>query len=153
MLTLIETALERADGAYLNPSDLQSLDQAIATWPQRRQTYDLLQTHEAEIVERAIARLSQNTPHRYTEGGSDRCKTDMTSVLRACATAMLLQDEEMLKDRFLYWLQNIMQALQKQQVNARVYQALHQAVQAQLPPDKASFILPYLQLAKEWLSV
>ncbi|MGB0561130.1 MAG: phycocyanin [Spirulinaceae cyanobacterium] len=153
MLTLIETALERADGAYLSPSDVQSLEQIIATWPQRRQTYDLLQTHEAEIVARAVARLSQTTPNRYTEDGGDRCQTDMASVLRACATAMLLQDEEMLKDRFLYWMQNIMQALRKQQINARVYQALQQAVQEQLPADKVPFILPYLQMATEWLSI
>ncbi|MEM8641126.1 MAG: phycocyanin [Cyanobacteria bacterium P01_G01_bin.54] len=152
MLTLLETALERADGDYLSPDDLQSLEQAIATWPQRRQTYDLLQTHEAEIVAQAIARLSQNAPNRYTDDGGDRCQTDMTLVLRACANAMLLQDEELLKDRFLYWMQNIMQALRKQQINARVYQALQQAVQEQLPKDKVPFILPYLQTAKNWLS-
>ena len=72
--------------------------------------------------------------------------------MRSCATAMLLQDEELLKDRFLYWMQNIMHALQKQQINAIVYQSLQQAVGSHLPTQNAALLMPYLQLVREWLS-
>jgi hypothetical protein len=155
MITLLETVLERSDGAYINPDDLQALDQTIANWQSRRQAYDLIQTREEAIIDKALIRLSRSpfdATRRYQEDGADKCRRDMSIVLRSCATAMLLQDEELLKDRFLYWMQNIMRALQHQQTNDRVYQALEEGVQEILPTESASLIQPYLKMAHTWLS-
>jgi len=84
--------------------------------------------------------------------GVNKCNRDMALVLRYCATAMLLQDEELLKDRLLYWMQNIMIALQKQRVNDVLYRALRKSVQDNLPKENADLLSPYIAIAHQWLS-
>lgn len=155
MLTLLENVLDRADGSYITPEDLRTLDGAIASWQQRRQTYDLLQTKENAILEQVMQQIIRTAPDvaaKVTVDGGNKCNRDMALVLRYCATAMLLQDEELLKDRLLYWMQNIMLALKNQRVNDFVYRSLQKSVQANLPKENADLLLPYLAIAHQWLS-
>ncbi|MBD2315991.1 MULTISPECIES: globin family protein [Cyanophyceae] len=155
MLTLLENVLDRADGSYITPEDLRILDGAIASWQQRRQTYDLLQTKENVILEQVMQQIINTAPDvaaKVTVDGGNKCNRDMALVLRYCATAMLLQDEELLKDRLLYWMQNIMLALKNQRVNDFVYRSLQKSVQANLPKENADLLLPYLAIAHQWLS-
>ncbi len=155
MLTLIENVLDRADGSYITPDDLQSLDRTIANWQQRRQTYDLIQAKENTILEQVMRQIQISSPELSAKLSGDRinkCNHDMAVVLRYCATAMLLQDEELLKERLLYWMQNVMAALQKQRINDFLYKALLKSVRDNLPSDNANLILPYLTIAHQWLS-
>ena len=155
MLTLLENVLDRADGSYITPEDLRILDGAIASWQQRRQTYDLLQTKENVILEQVMQQIINTAPDvavKVTVDGGNKCNRDMALVLRYCATAMLLQDEELLKDRLLYWMQNIMLALKNQRVNDFVYRSLQKSVQANLPKENADLLMPYLAIAHQWLS-
>jgi hypothetical protein len=155
MITLLENVLDRADGSYITPEDLRILDGAIASWQQRRQTYDLLQTKENVILEQVMQQIINTAPDvaaKVTVDGGNKCNRDMALVLRYCATAMLLQDEELLKDRLLYWMQNIMLALKNQRVNDFVYRSLQKSVQANLPKENADLLLPYLAIAHQWLS-
>ena len=155
MLTLLENVLDRADGSYINPDDLKTLDRAIASWQQRRQTYDLIQTKENSILEQMMSQVQISAPDmaaKMSPDGVNKCNRDMALVLRYCATAMLLQDEELLKDRLLYWMQNIMVALQKQRLNNLLYQTLQKSVQENLPTENANLLLPYLAIAHQWLS-
>jgi hypothetical protein len=155
MLTLLENVLDRADGSYITPDDLRTLDGAIASWQQRRQTYDLIQTKENAIVSQVMQQIEISAPEvaaKLTHDGGNKCTRDMTLVLRYCATAMLLQDEELLKDRLLYWMQNIMLALKNQRVNDFVYRALRKSVQDNLPKENADLLSPYIAIAHQWLS-
>ena len=155
MLTLLENVLDRADGSYITPDDLRTLDGAIASWQQRRQTYDLIQAKENSILEQMMRHVQTAAPdmaEKMSPDGVNKCNRDMALVLRYCATAMLLQDEELLKDRLLYWMQNIMIALQKQRVNDVLYRALRKSVQENLPKENADLLSPYLAIAHQWLS-
>jgi tRNA A37 N6-isopentenylltransferase MiaA len=155
MLTLLENVLDRADGSYITPDDLRTLDGAIASWQQRRQTYDLIQAKENSILEQMMRQVQTAAPDmaaKMSPDGVNKCNRDMALVLRYCATAMLLQDEELLKDRLLYWMQNIMIALQKQRVNDVLYRALRKSVQENLPKENADLLSPYLAIAHQWLS-
>ena len=151
MLTLLENVLDRADGSYIKPEDLLTLDRSIASWQQRRKTYDLIQAKENIILEQVMQQIQSTAPNMTPEG-VNKCNRDMALVLRYCATAMLLQDEELLKDRLLYWMQNIMVALQKQRLNNLLYQTLQKSVQENLPTENANLLLPYLAIAHQWLS-
>lgn len=155
MLTLLENVLDRADGSYIKPEDLLTLDRSIASWQQRRKTYDLIQAKENIILEQVMQQIQSTAPNmaaKMTPDGVNKCNRDMALVLRYCATAMLLQDEELLKDRLLYWMQNIMVALQKQRLNNLLYQTLQKSVQENLPAENANLLLPYLAIAHQWLS-
>lgn len=155
MITLLENVLDRADGSYITPEDLLTLDRSIASWQKRRQTYDLIQTKENIILEQVMKQIQTTAPDaaaKVTVDGGSKCNRDMALVLRYCATAMLLQDEEMLKDRLLYWMQNIMLALKNQRVNDFVYKSLQKSVRDNLPKENADLLLPYIAIAHQWLS-
>jgi len=155
MLTLLENVLDHADGSYITPEDLRTLDSAIASWQQRRQTYDLIQANENIILEQVMRQVQATVPDiaaKVTVDGGNKCNRDMALVLRYCATAMLLQDEELLKDRLLYWMQNIMLALKNQRLNDFVYRALQKSVQDNLPKNNADLLLPYIEIAHQWLT-
>lgn len=155
MLTLLENVLDRADGSYITPEDLLTLDQSISSWQQRRQTYDLIQSKENIILEQVMQQIQTKAPDvaaKVTVDGGSKCNRDMALVLRYCATAMLLQDEEILKDRLLYWMQNIMLALKNQRINDFVYKSLLKSVQENLPKENADLLLPYIAIAHQWLS-
>ncbi len=155
MLTLLENVLDHADGSYITPDDLRTLDRAIASWQKRRQTYDLIQSKENAILDQVMRQIETKAPEvaaKVTVDGGNKCNRDMALVLRYCATAMLLQDEDLLKDRLLYWMQNIMLALKNQRVNDFVYRELQKSVQDNLPKENADLLLPYIAIAHQWLS-
>ncbi|MCS6959298.1 MAG: phycobilisome protein [Pseudanabaenaceae cyanobacterium SKYGB_i_bin29] len=152
MITLWEEVLKVADGKYAQPEDLRMIDRAVSTWEQRKQVYHLLEQKENEIVQMA-AQLMQKTDrfqhHPMDKLGVERCQRDMVMGLRACALAMLLQDEYLLKDRVLYWQRNVFLAMQ---LSYQGYKCLLQAVKSLLPESQAAFIAPYLQIAHEMMS-
>jgi hypothetical protein len=152
MITLLENVLERADGNYVSPEDLQLLDKALAFWKARKAAYNALQEKESDIISAAVTMMKNGDRFEskpMDSLGVDRCQRDMTLGLRCCALAMLLQDEEMLKDRVLYWQQNIFRAMQ---LNYQGYKFLWQAVKSQLPGEQAAFFSPYMKLAHEMMT-
>jgi hypothetical protein len=151
MITLLENVLKRADGAYVNAQDFQLLDRVLSSWQVRKQVYNSVEQKETEIINHAVSAMRNGD--RFVSKpmdnlGVDRCQRDMTLGLRCCALAMLLQDEELLKDRVLYWQQNIFLAMQ---LNYQGYKFLGQAIKAQLPSKQAELITPYLKMADEMM--
>jgi Phycobilisome protein len=151
MITLLEDVLKRADGAYVDAQDLRLLDHALSTWQTRKQVYNLVEQKETEIINQAVSAMRNG--NRFESKpmdnlGVDRCQRDMTLGLRCCALAMLLQDKELLKDRVLYWQQNIFLAMQ---LNYQGYKFLGQAIKAQLTSEQAELITPYLKMADEMM--
>ena len=156
MITLLENVLERSDGSYISSQDLATLDRSIESWQERRDTYDFVQTHETEIIDRVLAMLQEKVPALSQQPDPAavlaKCRRDLALVLRYSAMSMLFQDEELLKDRLLYWMQNIIRSLRIQKVTGRVYELLLEDVQEKFPTEKANQILPYLKITHEWLS-
>jgi len=152
MITLLENVLERADGNYVSAQDLRLLDKALSSWQARKDAYSTVQTHETEIIAQALEAM--RTSDRFTAKpmdtlGVDRCQRDMTLGLRCCALAMLLEDPEMLKDRVLYWQQNIFLAMQ---LNYHGYKFIWLALQEFLPKEQSELFSSYLKIAHELMS-
>lgn len=149
---MLENMLKNADGTYVDAKDFQLFDSALASWQPRKQVYSAIEREEADIISYALTAMSNGDRFEsrlLDKLGVDRCQRDMTLGLRCLALAMLLQDEEMLKDRVLYWQQNIFLAMQ---LNYQGYKFLGQAINAILPPNQAELISPYVQMAHEIMS-
>lgn len=152
MITLLENVLRRADGAYVDAQDLRLLDHAVSTWQTRKEAYSSVQQKEADIINSAVAAMRSGDRFEskpLDNLGVDRCQRDMTLGLRCCAFAMLLQDKELLKDRVLYWQQNIFLSMQ---LNYQGYKFLWEAIKAQLPSEQAELMSPYMRMAHEMMS-
>jgi Phycobilisome protein len=152
MITLLENVLKRTDGAYVDAQDIGLLDQALSSWQVRKQAYNSVEKKETEIINHAVSAMRSGDRFEskpFDNLGVDRCQRDMTLGLRCCALAMLLQDEEMLKDRVLYWQQNVFLAMQ---LNYQGYKFLGQAIKSQLPSEQAELMAPYMKMAHEMMS-
>jgi hypothetical protein len=152
MITLLENVLKNSDGTYVDAKDFQLLDSALSTWQTRKQVYSAIERNESEIISYAVTAMRNGDRFESRPMdtlGVDRCQRDMTLGLRCLALAMLLQDEELLKDRVLYWQQNIFLAMQ---LNYQGYKFLGQAIKAQLPESEACLMNPYVQMAHEMMS-
>lgn len=152
MLTLLENILDRADGSYVSAQDLRTIEQSLSSWHDRRDAYTAIQINEGEIIRRAIELMQDSdrfAAKPINQLGIDRCQRDMVLGLRSCALAMLLEDKEMLKDRVLYWQQNIFQAMN---LNYQGYKFIWQAARSVLSEKQAEQLKPYLRQAHELIS-
>lgn len=152
MITLLENVLERTDGNYVSAQDLRLLDKALSSWQARKDSYSSIQAKEPEIINQAVEAMRSGD--RFVSKpmdtlGVDRCQRDLTLGLRCCALAMLLEDPEMLKDRVLYWQQNIFLSMQ---LNYHGYKFLWQSLQSHLPKEQSELLSPYLKMAHEMMS-
>jgi Phycobilisome protein len=154
MITLLETLVDGADGAYASKQDLRNLEHVMFSWSERKEAYLAIETNEKAIIDRAL-KLIQSNKKAPTDRSMDdaatmaRCRRDMTLTLRSYSLAMLLQDEEMLKDRFLHWQKNILQSM-----GLKNYQGIKfvlESICIELPKEQANLFKPYFNLGQEML--
>lgn len=150
MITLLEELVERASGSYAERQDLNKLEHLMFSWPERKEAYLNVQSKENSIIDLAM-KLMQNSsesPKKIVDEATiGRCRRDLTLALRYYSLGMLLQDKEMLKDRFIYWQRNVLQAM-----GLHHYQGIQfvlKALYTELPEEQADLFKPYFKLAHE----
>lgn len=152
MITLLEALVDGADGSYAEPQDLRKLEHAMFSWNERKVAYLAVQSQEKVIIDGAIKLIVSSQDfqkHSMNELGIDRCRRDMTLTLRSYALAMLLQDEEMLKDRFIYWQKNILQAMHLSQYQGVKF--VFESICIELPKEQANLLKPYFKVGQDMI--
>jgi hypothetical protein len=150
MITLLEELVDRAAGSYVERQDLNKLEHLMFAWAERKEAYLAVQAKEKEIIDRAVALLCASPGFPKNEKMIVLGRRDMTLALRYYALGMLLQDKEMLKDRFIYWQKNILQAM-----NLDKYQGVNYVLQAlylELPEEQVDLLKPYFKLGNDMIS-
>jgi Phycobilisome protein len=153
MITLLEKLVDGADGSYATKQDLRNLEHAMFSWAERKEAYTAIETNEKVIIDRAMSLIQSDkstpTDRRMDSDTASRCRRDITLALRAYALGMLLQDEEMLKDRFLYWQKNVLRAM-----GLHHYQGVKfvlEAITQELPKEQAKLFEPYFNVGQEMM--
>ena len=151
MITLLETLVEGADGSYATKQDLRNLEHVMLTWAERKEAYLAIEANENKIVDRMISLMqaSKIFDEAMNVFGAECCRRDMTLTLRSHALAMLLQDEEMLKDRVLYWQTNVLQSMGLQKYQG--YKFLIESIYLELSKQHADLLKPYIKLADDMI--
>ena len=142
--TLEKNVLE-ADGRYLNSRELQPLEQYLQSYTTRLETYQQLRDLSDKLVLQALRKLAQAYPDLIQQHGQ-RCKYDMTEVLRYIAVSILRDDEIFFKEQMMSWLDTILLAHRKTNQCAIAYRALQEAVNTSLSPAGSSLVRPYLDI-------
>lgn len=153
MITLLETLVEGADGAYATKQDLRNLEHAMFSWADRKEAYLAIQNSEKSIIDRAMESIQLSKPtadvKQIDSARLESCRRDITLALRYYALGMLLQDEEMLKDRFIYWQKNVLQAMGLHHYNG--VQFVLESICVELPKEQANLFKPYFKLAQNMI--
>jgi Phycobilisome protein len=153
MITLLEALVDGADGAYASKQDLRKLEHVMFSWTERKEAYLAVEANEKAIIDRAMNAIQTNktipTDRVMDKVTIERCRRDMTLTLRYYALGMLLQDEEMLKDRFIYWQKNILQAMGLH--NYQGVKFVLESICTELTPEQANLFKPYFKIGQEMM--
>ena len=151
MLSQFET-LERITAEhYATDEELQFLLTYTESFNLRKATYQVLQSLETQIVQETYYKLAQAHPEVFQVKGqelSTKWKVDTTRVLRYIAAAVLLDDGESLRNRFLLWFQTLMKAFGVRRNCYLTYEVLKAVLQNNLMANQYRLIEPFLEMTQ-----
>lgn len=141
----LERAILDADGRYLDTQELHLIDQYVQSYEVRLQTYQQLRDNSEKLVMHALRRMSQAYPDLIQKYGQ-RCKYDMSEVLRYVALSILRDDEVFFKEQMISWLDTILVAHKRTAQCVNAYRYLQEAIAATFPAPSLNLIRPYLDI-------
>ncbi len=154
MLSQIQRLSQETEGRYATDEELRFLAEYARSYELRVQTYQKLQACEAAIVQQVQAKMRAIDPMLFRQGNEDltnKWKRDTLRVLRYSAAAMLIDDPESLRERFLFWFQTVMRAFNAQKSCGVTYTVMQDVIKQVLTPNEASLILPILEVNRRML--
>jgi hypothetical protein len=141
----VEEKISALECAYLQDSDLFSLDQYVSGFADRLKTYELLRDNAEKIANGALELLARDYPALMNKRG-DRCKYDISEVLRYMATSILRNDEQYFRDQMVDWLNTILASYQVTTECASAYSHLYEVISQVLPAKCAAMAKPYTDM-------
>ena len=146
MHTVLEKMIEQADGKYLGRKDVQVLLDYAQSVQLRIETYQAIKEQEAELMAMVLEKVHAHPVYinRYINTENGKCLRDMTATLRYCSTAMLLNDEQFLREGYLIWLETIIRSLKHKDLTLASMEALSEALAERLPQDQYKLMAPFM---------
>ncbi|MBD2319572.1 globin family protein [Phormidium tenue] len=149
MLTMNRTLDEKLadiDHVYLTDSDLVNLERFANSFSVRVKTYNLLRDRADEITIKALKLLAQQYPE-LVQKQLQRCKYDMSNVMRYTSLSILRDDELFFREALMDWLANIINSYQIAKECSTAYRLMQSVVDEMLPAECASLVKPYSDMA------
>lgn len=146
----LERNVLEADGRYLDSQELYPLEKYVQSYVNRLHTYQQLRDNSEKLVIQALRKLAQTYPELIQHHGQ-RCKYDMSEVLRYVALSVLRDDETFFKEQMVVWLDTILLAYKRNSNCVTAYRYLQDAIAATLPGADAILIRPYLDVVIQTL--
>lgn len=147
----LETMLTEAEGRYLSSAEEAKLTVYMDSLPRRMAAMRAVEAAESKIIAKTLADLLGAHPEykeRYKMFGK-KARRDIVLVLRYCALAMVRDDESVLAERLLYWLQTIFTAFNFGPALDTAYRALARHAEEELAAEHVELLAPYLRLAHQ----
>lgn len=141
----LEQHIVDADGRYLSPEELRSLENYVSSYTQRLDTYQKISQHSDAIVLNALKKFARVHPEIIQQSGK-RCQYDMSEVLRYIALSILRDDEFLFLEKVMFWLDTVLRAHHKQTACSKAYQYLQEAVEETLSSSNSGLVRPYINV-------
>ncbi|MBD0334663.1 MAG: phycobilisome protein [Cyanobacteria bacterium Co-bin13] len=141
----LEKQIVAADGRYLTPEELRSLENYVNSYAQRLETYQKISQHSDAMVLNALKKFARVHPE-IIQQSAKRCQYDMSEVLRYIALSILRDDEFLFLEKVMFWLDTVLRAHHKQAACSKAYQYLQEAIDETLTPASCSLIRPYISI-------
>lgn len=154
MLNQMQRLSLDTEGRYATDEELSFLTDYARSFELRVQTYQKLQASEAAIVQQVQTKMRSIDSTLFHHGKDDitnKWKRDTLRVLRYSAVAMLMDDPETLRERFLLWFQTIMRAFGAQRSCNVTYTVMQEVVKQHLTTTQAALFLPILEVTRRML--
>jgi hypothetical protein len=99
-----------------------------------------------EITIKALKLLAQQYPE-LVQKQLQRCKYDMSNVMRYTSLSILRDDELFFREALMDWLANIINSYQIAKECSTAYRLMQSVVDEMLPAECASLVKPYSDMA------
>jgi hypothetical protein len=149
MLTMNRTLDEKVgdiDRVYLNDTELLNLERFANSFSVRVRTYNLLRDRADEITIKTLKLLAQQYPE-LVQKQLQRCKYDMSNVIRYTSLSVLRDDELFFREALMDWLANIINSYQIAKECSTAYRLMQSVVDEMFPPECAALVKPYSDMA------
>ena len=147
MLSQLARLSTEADGRYASAEELLFLKDYFQSLNHRISAYKKIQASETEIMRQVEAQMQSLDPNLFRRGTQDvtqKCRGDIVQVLRHSAAAMLIDDNERLRDRLLLWLQTILGAVQVRNTATVTYDVMKKVLKQYLTVEERNLFFPIL---------
>jgi hypothetical protein len=156
MHPILEQISRNEPGRYLTVDELKAIVADEPYLKDRANAALAAQAAEQNILDRTIKPVLKR--YDFVTGragyGPEKCYRDVGAVYRYCVFAMLCDDPAMLKNKLLYWMRTIIQALNFPAGNESIkytYDLLRKESGKVLPAEHARLLDPFLQIVAEIL--
>jgi Phycobilisome protein len=146
----LETAFDDAENRYLKPEELGLISQYTHSIPVRLEAYQSLRDHELEIMQWAADQLQAEMPLEPVENLERSVKNGLL-MLRCCAIAMLVNDEGLIRDRFLVWASGMTTVYGSQLIDSTLYGLINHRLNQVLGVERMGYLTPMLAYAQDAL--
>ncbi len=147
MIPKIQELIDQAQDRYLASDELGLMEGYIVSLPERLKLYKLIRDREIDILQSVADQVPSEMPS-ITDAELEVGIKNLILVLRYCSMAMLLNDENFLKERLLNWLEGIMSMRDMRRLNEILYKLLNQGLRQQFSPSQLALIQPLVTTAQ-----
>ena len=147
MMPKIEELINQAQDRYLASDELGLMESYISSLPDRLKLYKIIRDREINLLQAVADQVSTELPSVTDEDLETGIK-NLILVLRYSSMAMLLNDENFLKQRLLNWLEGIMSMHDMRRLNETLYKLLNQKLREQFSPSQLALIQPLITAAQ-----
>jgi Phycobilisome protein len=147
MSSQIQELIYQASERYLGTEEVELLQAYVTSLPERIALYKLLRDREVNILQAIADQVQQELPNAEV-GDVERGIKNLVLVMRYSAMAMLLNDENHLKQRLLGWLEQVMASYDLRQLNELFYKLLNQTLRKELSDKQVALIQPLISQAQ-----
>lgn len=147
MIPKIQELINQAQDRYLATDELGLMEGYVTSLPERLKLYKVIRDREIEFLQAAADQVSSELPS-VTDEDLEVGVKNLILVLRYCSMAMLLNDENFLKERLLAWLEGIMSMRDMRRLNETLYKLLNQVLRQHISPSQLALIQPLITTAQ-----
>ena len=147
MIPKIQELINQAQDRYLATDETGLIDGYVSSLPDRLKLYKLVRDREIDILQAVADQVPAELPSVTDEELEVGIK-NLILVLRYCSMAMLLNDENFLKERLLNWLEGIMSMRDMRRLNETLYKLLNQVLRQQFSPTQLTLLQPLITAAQ-----
>ena len=126
----IESVFNEAENRYLNSEELGVVSEYVQSIPNRLEIYRLLRDQEVNILQPVVDNVQKQFPSSETKRVERTTKNGILA-LRACAMAMLLNDETYVQER-VQWLRQTQKNNALEDIDRLFYEELEKQLQQTL---------------------
>jgi hypothetical protein len=154
MLHQIDQLCKDTDGRYATDAELMFFQDYLKTARVRFALYQKIQRLEPQLIQKILNQLKATDPTLLQVGSVDmtaKWQRDTVRVFRYAASALITDDSDTFKEKFLIWFQTIMNSFEVKHSCEATYRAMQAAVSQSLSPEEAALFCPLLEMTRSSL--